>query len=92
MDALALRRAETLFPERQRSSAPSANKKVLLNEREVQAIYGIGTSHLRRMRMRNAGPRHTKISGRVGETGGRVLYKVTDLEEWLSKAPGGGTP
>lgn len=65
-------------------------EKVNLTEREVAASRGIGLRQLRMMRMRGVGPRYIKISGRIGESGGRVLYPVRDLDTWLQSCPSGG--
>lgn len=65
-------------------------KKVNASEREVSAHYGIGLRQLRLMRMRGDGPRWIKVSGRIGQRGGRVLYPLRDLEDWLASRPGGG--
>ncbi len=65
-------------------------EKINLSEKEVAATRGIGLRQLRLMRMRGVGPRYIKISGRIGETGGRVLYPVADLDAWLQSCPSGG--
>jgi len=66
------------------------NAKLNLTESEVQATRGIGVRQLRTMRMRGIGPRFIKISGSIGQRGGRVLYPVAELDAWLSQCPGGG--
>lgn len=65
-------------------------EKINLTEKEVAATRGIGIRQLRLMRMRGIGPRWIKISGRIGETGGRVLYPVASLDAWIGSCPGGG--
>jgi hypothetical protein len=65
-------------------------EKINLSEKEVAASRGIGLRQLRMMRMRGVGPRYIKISGRIGESGGRVLYPVRDLDAWLQSCPSGG--
>jgi hypothetical protein len=65
-------------------------QKKYLNEGEIVNIYGIGVRQLRLMRLRGTGPKFIKPSGSLGQTGGRVLYSVEDLEIWLSTRPSGG--
>lgn len=64
--------------------------KRLLTEAEVSEQYGLGLRLLRRFRMLNRGPRFRKVSGRIGASGGRVLYAVSDIEAWLASCPSGG--
>jgi hypothetical protein len=61
-----------------------------LTEIELSAIYGIGLRQLRLMRMRGSGPRYLKVSGSLFKVGGRVLYRVEDIESWLASRPSGG--
>ena len=55
----------------------SNDKKHLLNEKEVQREYGINTRTLQRERVYNSGIPYHKI-------GRRVLYRRSDIEEFLS--------
>lgn len=64
--------------------------KLNLTEREVAASRGISVQQLRTMRMRGDGPRFIKISGEIGRRGGRVLYPVQYLDEWIAGCPMGG--
>jgi hypothetical protein len=64
--------------------------KVNLTESEVAERYGVGIRQLRAMRMRNTGPRYVKVSGRLNERGGRILYPRADLEVWFASCPSGG--
>jgi len=65
-------------------------EKVLLSEVDVQTFYGVAVHQLRRMRARGDGPQFVKVSGTMGKTGGRVLYRVKDIEAWLATKPTGG--
>lgn len=54
-------------------------------------MFGLGLRQLRLMRMRGTdGPPWRKVSGKVGSTGGRVLYDLAGTEDWIRKQPGGG--
>ena len=64
--------------------------KLNLTEREVEQTRGLGRRQLRLMRMKGCGPRWIKVSGKLGRRGGRVLYPVAALDEWLAQCPGGG--
>lgn len=66
------------------------DKKIMLTETEVASLYSLGLRQLRLMRMRGDGPVWIKVSGRVGCTGGRVLYPSLSLEAWIASRPGGG--
>ena len=55
----------------------SNDKKHLLNEKEVQREYGINTRTLQRERVYNSGIPYHKI-------GRRVLYRRSDIEEFLA--------
>ena len=66
------------------------DQKLNLTEKEVAATRGIGLRQLRSMRMRGNGPKWFKISGKIGQTGGRVVYPAAALDEWLRNCPGGG--
>jgi hypothetical protein len=66
------------------------SEKVYLNEYEVSATRGIGLRALRIMRMRGTGPQFMKISGKLGERGGRVLYKASEIDLWIDRQPKGG--
>jgi hypothetical protein len=71
-------------------TGPTQTKKLNLTELEVEATRGIGRRQLRVMRMRGNGPRWIKISGQLGQRGGRVLYPVDQLDSWIAQCPGGG--
>lgn len=64
--------------------------KRYLNESEVEAAFGLGVRFLRACRMRGDGPPWKKVSGRLGERGGRVLYPAAGVEAWIDRQPGGG--
>ena len=49
-----------------------------LTEDEVEELYGIKPSTLQALRERGIGPRTV-------ERDGKLVYPVTDLEEWLSE-------
>ena len=66
------------------------SKLRLLTEKQVCEIYNLGLRFLRLQRMRNEGPAFIKTSGRLGHSGGRVLYRVDDVEQWLNTRPAGG--
>ncbi len=55
----------------------SNDKKHLLNEKEVQREYGINARTLQRERIYNNGIPYHKL-------GRRVLYRRSDIEEFLS--------
>jgi hypothetical protein len=61
-----------------------------LNEKMVAEQYNIGIRQLRLMRMRGDGPVYKKVSGALSKTGGRVLYAVSAIEDWLNACPTGG--
>jgi hypothetical protein len=61
-----------------------------LTPKQIAEIFNIGLHHLALMRMRGTGPAFIKISGQVGKSGGRVLYPVAGVKEWLASAPTGG--
>ena len=65
-------------------------RKQNLTELEVSLEHGIGLRQLRRMRLLGIGPRFIKISGELGKPGGRILYSVAAVEEWLKSRPTGG--
>ncbi len=67
-----------------------SNAARLLTETQVAERYGLGLRMLRSMRMRNTGPKYVKVSGRLQCTGGRILYPVHALEEWINSRPSGG--
>jgi hypothetical protein len=75
----------------QRATTLASALKINLTENEVADRFGIGRRHLRLMRARGSGPRFLKVSGRLGQTGGRILYPIADFEEWLDSLPSGGT-
>jgi hypothetical protein len=64
--------------------------KAYLTETEVSARYGLGIRFLRLARMRGNGPRWAKYSGALGKSGGRVIYKSSDIEIWIASRPQGG--
>lgn len=65
-------------------------EQTYLTEKQACARYGIGSRTLRLMRMRGAGPRYVKVSGRLGCRGGRIIYPVAAFEAWLESLPSGG--
>lgn len=65
-------------------------EKQNLTEKEVSEKYSIGLRLLRNMRMHGEGPTFIKISGTLGETGGRIVYPVAAVDAWLSSMPAGG--
>lgn len=65
-------------------------EKRFCGEREVEALFGIGVRQLRAHRMRGDGPPWIKTSGKIGQRGGRVLYPISGVQQWLNSRPGGG--
>ena len=65
-------------------------ERLLFSEREAAAALGINVKLLRRWRMLDKGPRYIKLSGKLGQTGGRIAYPVRDLHLWLNSLPSGG--
>ena len=65
-------------------------EKQNLTEKEVNQEHGIGIRQLRRMRLCGTGPRYIKISGQIGKKGGRIIYPIAAVEEWLKSRPTGG--
>jgi hypothetical protein len=61
-----------------------------ITEVEVYSTFGLPIRLLRNMRMRGDGPPWKKISGRLGQRGGRVIYPVAEIERWITSRPGGG--
>lgn len=59
-------------------------KRRYLNDREVEAIYGLRRRELQRMRLRNQGPPFRRFSHKV------VMYEVSALERWIESLPLGG--
>jgi predicted DNA-binding transcriptional regulator AlpA len=53
------------------------NAQEVLNERQVQEIYGFSVPYLRRARRERRGPRFLKV-------GKLVRYRRTDIEAYLS--------
>ena len=66
-------------------------ERILFNEREAAAALGISVKLLRRWRMLDKGPRYVKLSGKLGQTGGRIAYPARDLYCWLESLPSGGS-
>jgi hypothetical protein len=62
---------------------PSFRKKYL-NDREVEAIYGISRRALMRMRLLDQGPPFRRFGYKI------VLYEVSALENWIATLPLGG--
>ena len=56
-------------------------KKRAITPAELEAIYGIPRGSLANMRWAKTGPRYFKAGPR------RVIYRVEDVEEWLSRNP-----
>jgi len=61
-----------------------------LTPKQVSEIYGLGMHHLALMRMRDAGPPFIKISGRLRQSGGRIVYPAAGVKAWLESLPRGG--
>jgi predicted DNA-binding transcriptional regulator AlpA len=55
------------------------NERKYLSAREVEAAYGIAEKTLANWRSQGRGPAYHKL-------GGKVRYKVGDLEEWAKKS------
>jgi hypothetical protein len=66
------------------------NNARLLTEVMLSERYSIGLRQLRLMRMRKEGPEYIKVSGQIGRSGGRVLYRIDAVESWLKNRPCGG--
>ena len=85
---------ETKREPRPHSPLASSNVGLLakshLSEREVPLRYSIGCRQLRAMRLRGDGPRFIKVSGTLGQPGGRIVYPVVEFEKWLAGLPVGG--
>lgn len=85
---------ETTQESPQHSLLASSNLDLLtkshLSERAVSLRYSVGCRQLRAMRLRGDGPRFIKVSGTLGQLGGRILYPVVELEQWLASLPVGG--
>lgn len=64
--------------------------KKFLSEVEVSETFGLGVRFLRGCRMRGDGPPFRKVSGKLGERGGRVIYPAAGVEAWINAQPGGG--
>ena len=54
-----------------------SNSPEVLNERQVQAVYGLSVPYLRRARRERLGPRFLKV-------GKLVRYRRIDIEAYLS--------
>jgi len=66
------------------------NAKLALTSEDVVRLYPelatcVGT--LANWRSQRRGPKYYKISGRVAQSGGRVIYKPEDIEAFLFKNP-----
>lgn len=66
------------------------NTREFASEREIAAKFGVGIRQLRTFRMAGGGPPWRKVSGRLGERGGRILYDVAGVRAWINRQPGGG--
>ncbi|MBT6120776.1 helix-turn-helix domain-containing protein [bacterium] len=55
-------------------------KKLLFNDTEISGIIGISRSTLQSWRWKGCGPRFKKI-------GGKVLYEIKELNEFLDSHP-----
>jgi hypothetical protein len=73
----------TTTPKEQTHSLPSYKKRYL-NDREIEAIYGISRRQLQRMRLLNQGPQFRRFNHKV------VMYDVQMLERWIDTLPKGG--
>lgn len=56
--------------------------KIFLTPEEVSASCGIAVGTLANLRYQKKGPKFYKLPG-----GRKVLYKLSDIEEWLSREP-----
>lgn len=56
-------------------------EKVMVTPTEAAEIYGLSKGSLANMRFFGEGPKFYKIGKR------KVLYKISDLEEWLYQNP-----
>jgi hypothetical protein len=75
----------TTTPQREQTPSLPSYKKRYLNDREVEAIFGISRRQLQRMRLLNQGPQFRRFSHKV------VMYEVTALERWIESLPLGGS-
>ena len=55
--------------------------KITATPKEVEAIYGIPRGSLANLRWQKRGPKYLKAGPR------RVLYRIDDIEEWVSHNP-----
>jgi len=55
--------------------------KKAMTPREVEAVYSIPMGSLANMRHLRMGPKYFKAGPK------RVLYRVTDVEDWISQRP-----
>jgi hypothetical protein len=67
-----------------------ASQREFAGEREISAMFGVGIRQLRTFRMAGGGPPWRKVSGKLGQKGGRVLYNIAGVREWIGRQPGGG--
>jgi predicted DNA-binding transcriptional regulator AlpA len=68
---------------RRKDSQLSPPTRKFLNEREVEAIYGIPARTLQKWRMKNA-RRHGPVARKVGTS---VRYSIADIEAWIRTLP-----
>lgn len=57
-------------------------RKPFLTAAEVAALYPIAIGTLANMRSRRVGPKFYKLPG-----GRKVVYKASEVEEWLTREP-----
>jgi len=55
-------------------------KRKALSPKDVAEIYSLSEGSLANMRSRREGPRYYKI-------GRKVIYFITDIEDWLKRTP-----
>ena len=65
--------------------APTPLPSILLTTKQAADLLNISPSWLEHARLRRAGPKHVKI-------GGKVLYRVNALHEWVERLEEEATP
>ncbi|MDR1581341.1 MAG: hypothetical protein LBS35_13375 [Synergistaceae bacterium] len=87
------RRAATEATANGTAMAKQSAMPALLSERDAAAYTGVSVGFLRRARSegspgrRTAGPLFVRLEtfgGKGGKNGGRVMYAVKDIDEWLT--------
>jgi hypothetical protein len=77
-------RSATTTPHGEQTRPLPSYKKRYLNDREVEAIYGVSRRQLQRMRLLDQGPQFRRFGYKV------VMYEVAALERWIESLPAGG--